>query len=453
MAGTTGLTTRLCDWVCSTGYSDIPAEVRKEAVTIIYDTIGGMIASSTLSSCQPVVEIVKAMGGNKDCSVVGHPVKTTVTYAALANGTIGHGDEVDSTGQHRTGHFAAVTVPAAITMGQYVKASGKELIRALALGSEVAARIRSVQSEFASDARARQFSGNSANTLGAAVVAGILLGLDATRMEHAVGLAAHQASGLGAQFHDPTHESKSLGFGITTQAGVLAALLAQRGFHGTPEILTVENGFFDAFTGYADYASLGNRVLDDLGNTYLIRQIAYKRFPVGRPDQAPLYAFLQLLKSHKLTADDIEQVEVNMSRHDFWVADTLKHPSVHLPTILSLAAVFGDVCFQHIHQAQYYQDPRVETFKDRIKLLPDRDTDIQRKRFEAEIRVYTRNGEVLNQQLCAPLMNEEEIQHKFRSLVGLRVNQEKMLDLESKLKGVEAVDNVASLISELELSP
>ncbi|MBI2987014.1 MAG: MmgE/PrpD family protein [Deltaproteobacteria bacterium] len=449
MADTRGLTARLCDWVCSMGYSDLPAEVRKEAVTIIYDTIGGMIASSTLPSCQPVVEVVKAMGGNKDCSVVGHPIKTSVTYAALANGTIGHGDEVDSTGQQRSGHFSAVTVPAAITMGQYVKASGKELVRALALGFEVAARIRRVQSEF--DPRARH-SGNSAYPLGAAVVAGILLGSDATRMEHAMALAAHQASGLGTQFHDPTHESKSLGFGIAAQAGILAALLAQRGFHGGREILTVENGFFDIFIGCADYASLGDRLLDGLGDTYLVRQVAYKRFPVGRPDQAPLYAFLQLLKSHNLTANDIEQLEVGMSRHDFSIADSLKHPSVYLPTILSLAAVFGEVCFQHIHQAQYYKDPQVQAFRERIKLLPDRNADIQRKRFEAEIRVYTRNGAVLNQQLCAPLMTEEEIQYKFRSLVGLRVKQEKALDLESKLKGIEGVSNVAPLISELELS-
>jgi 2-methylcitrate dehydratase PrpD len=68
-------------------------------------------------------------------------VRTSVTQAALANGTIGHGDEVDSTGQHGTGHYAATTVPTAVSVGQDVGASGQAFIRALALGSEVAARL------------------------------------------------------------------------------------------------------------------------------------------------------------------------------------------------------------------------------------------------------------------------------------------------------------------------
>ena len=63
--------------------------------------------ASLLESCQPVVDLVRKLGAQGECSIVGHPVRTTVMYAALANGTIGHGDEVDSTGQHGTGHFAA----------------------------------------------------------------------------------------------------------------------------------------------------------------------------------------------------------------------------------------------------------------------------------------------------------------------------------------------------------
>ena len=269
---------------------------------------------------------------------MGHPVKNTVTYAALANGTIGHGDEVDATGQQGTGHFAPVMVATAISVGQYAKVSGKELIRALVLGSEVSARINSVMAEVFDHPR-RHFGDCVGTIIGAAVLAGVLLKLNAAQMENAMALAASQASGLKAVYYDPTHHSKSLQCGIACQGGVVAALLSQRGFHGAPGILTVEHGFFDAFTGYA---SLGNQVVNDLGKTYLMSQIAYKRFPVGGPDQTPLYIFLQILKQHGLTADDIDQVEVTLSRGAFLTVATLKHPSVHMPTVLSLAAVFGE---------------------------------------------------------------------------------------------------------------
>jgi 2-methylcitrate dehydratase PrpD len=109
----------LCHWVYSTSYGDLPAEVRQERVTLLYDQVGCMLASATLPSCQPVVELVRRLSPPGPCSIVGYPVRTSVTQAALANGTIGHGDEVDSTGQHGTGHYAATTVPTALSVGPY----------------------------------------------------------------------------------------------------------------------------------------------------------------------------------------------------------------------------------------------------------------------------------------------------------------------------------------------
>ena len=440
-------TARLCEWVCETQFSDINAEVRGEALTMLYDTIGGMIASAALPTCQPVVDMVKEMGGTQQCSIVGHPVKTSVLLAALANGTIGHGDEVDSTGQHGTGHFAAVMVPVAISVGQYAKVSGKELLRALTLGSEVSARINSILAEVFDHPR-RHFTDSIGSIIGAAVLSGVLLKLNPTEMEHAIALAASQASGINAIYYDPTHQSKSFQYGNACRGGVMAALLAKRGFHGPPGILTLEHGFFDAFTGYAGF---GKQVVDDLGKTYLMRQIAYKRFPVGGPNQTPLSIFLQLLKQHGLTADKIDQVEVTMSRGSFLTVATLKHPSVHLPTILSMAAIFGELNFQHIHDSKYYEDPRVETFKERVKLLPEPSKGSQGSRLEVTVRVRTRSGEVLNQAMRYPLMSKEELQGKFRFLAGLRLNKEKVLDLEKKLKNIESIDNVAPLFSELEI--
>ncbi|MBI4303775.1 MAG: MmgE/PrpD family protein [Chloroflexi bacterium] len=436
-------TAQLCEWACSTSLEDIPADVRKETVTLIYDAVGGMLASSRLPTCTPVVDMVKAMGGNRDCTIVGHPVKTSVTYAALANGTIGQGDEVDATGQHGSGHFAAVTVSVAMSVGQYIKASGKEVVRALAIGSEAAARVNSALAEAFGYRYSHFQSSVIGSPLGAALVAGVLLKLNKEQMEHALALTAYQIGGLNCFFQDPTHQSKSLQYGIAAQGAVAAGLLAQRGFHGPPSVLTSEHGFFDAFT---DYAGMGNHVVKDLGQNYFLRQTAFKRYPVGGPDQAPLHAFLSILRQSKVNADDIDQVEVTMSRNSFITLATLKHPSVYLPTILSLAAIFGEVTFRHIHEATYFQDKRVEAFKERIKLLPQPETG---SRLETTVRVRTKDGKLLSERLRYPLMDEKELQAKFRYLAGLRVDEGKVLDLEKKFKGIEVVANVSPLIEEL----
>src|SRR5439155_26019714 len=69
-------------------------------------------------------------------------------------------------------------------------------------------------------------------TLGAAVAAGRLLGLDASRLGHALGLAATQAAGHREQFGAM---AKSLHAGKAASNGVLAALLAARGYTAAPD--------------------------------------------------------------------------------------------------------------------------------------------------------------------------------------------------------------------------
>jgi 2-methylcitrate dehydratase PrpD len=184
-----------------------------------------------------------------------------------------------------------------------------------------------------------------------------------------------------------------------------------------------------------------------------MRQIAYKRYPVGGPDQTPLYAFLQLIQKNELTADDIEQMEVSVSRGAFHTVMTNKHPSVHMETILSLAAVYGEINFKHIHDPSYREDPRFKAFRDRVRIfiIPRPEPATSGQRLEMGITVHTRSGEVLHQELRFPLMTEEEMQHKFRDLVSLRVDSSRVTDLERKLKSIETVDNVAPLIRELEL--
>jgi 2-methylcitrate dehydratase PrpD len=447
MASGNGPTSKLCQWVCSTRYEDLPAGVREETVTLLYDQVGGMIASATLPSCQPVVDLVAQLGGAKECTIVGHPVRASVTDAALANGAIGHGDEVDSTGQQGTGHYAATVVPAALTVGQYAGASGREFVRALALGSEAAARFHSVLGHYGTR---NQFVASVGGAMGAAVTAGLLLGLDAAGMENALGLAASGACGLSSHHLDETHQIKSLNHGRAAQAGVLSALLARQGFHGPPEVLTIENGFFDAFLGLP---AAGHDVVAGLGEEYLMRQVAYKRYPVGGPDQTPLYAFLQLLKAHAIGADDIEQIEVSVSRSAFQTVMTNRHPSVHMETVLSLAAVYGDITFAHIHDPRYREAPRFKAFRDRARIfiIPRPQSATMGERLEMGITVRTRGGEALRQDLRYPLVNEQELQQKFRDLAGTRLGSDRVADLEQKLKAVETAGSVAPLIQELEV--
>ncbi|HEU0021292.1 MAG TPA: hypothetical protein VFR55_06430 [Dehalococcoidia bacterium] len=144
---------------------------------------------------------------------------------------------------------------------------------------------------------------------------------------------------------------------------------------------------------------------------------------------------------------------MSVSQSAFHTVKTNRHPSVHMETILTLAAAFGEITFNHIHDPSYLQDPRCREFQQRarIMIIPRAGSGTQGERLEMGITVRTGRGEVLRQELRYPLMREEEIQEKFRSLVGLRLSADRVMDLEQKLLSVEREENVASLFQQLEI--
>ena len=444
-----GPTARICDWACATRYEDIPEETRAEALKVIYDEVGAMIAGSTLESCKPIVDMVRKLGGTGDCTVVGHSFRAPLLNAVLANGSIGHADEVDPTSVHGAGHFAATMVPTALTMGQYVGATGPVFMRAFVLGAEIAARMQSTVN--AHDEARPEFYYSAGAALGAAITAGLLLDLDADRMEHALGTAAMGCMPLMSLHDEELHQTKALAYsGRTARAGVESALLAQHDFHAPREILTTENGFFHAFVGNRE---AGHEVAADLGKKYLMKDLLFKRYSVGGPNLAPLYAYLQLLERHRFASDDIVEIEVT-SAGGKSVGLTDHHPSIHTETVLSLAACYGEFTFQHAHDLAYCKDQRYLDFRKRtrVKIVPRTGPSLRAHRLQADMTVRTRGGGVFQLAVDYPLMTQADLERKFFELAGMRMDKARIMDLDRKLKGVEQMDNVAKLVEALEIA-
>ena len=132
------ITASLAQWLCSARYEHLPAQVREITTDVIYDTVGGMVACSTLPEVKAIVELIEAQGGRQDCSIVGHRTKNSVINAAMANGGAARGGEVDAV--HLTssgGHAAPGPVSTALAVGEWLNASGHDVVRAVVLGYEI----------------------------------------------------------------------------------------------------------------------------------------------------------------------------------------------------------------------------------------------------------------------------------------------------------------------------
>ena len=58
-----GATQTVIDWIFSTGFDDMPAEIRRQAVLSLYDGVGANLACSLLPVAHRTVDFIKLVGG------------------------------------------------------------------------------------------------------------------------------------------------------------------------------------------------------------------------------------------------------------------------------------------------------------------------------------------------------------------------------------------------------
>ncbi len=205
-------------------------------------------------------------------SVPGRGERLDVFGAALAIGIAAHLDDFDDTHLATVIHPGAATLATVLPLGATLGASGERVLRAFAVGCEAQLRLGNAISPEHYDA-GWHITG-TCGVVGAAVAAAVLRELDATGLETAVALAATQTLGQREAFGSMT---KPFHPGQAAANGLLAALLAERGFPGVPQIFERPGGFFAALTTQAHPEQL----LDGLGERWELEKNTFKPYPCG----------------------------------------------------------------------------------------------------------------------------------------------------------------------------
>src|SRR5262245_35715189 len=242
-----------------------------------------------------------------------------------------HGDEADPVHLKSVGgHVAAGPVPAALTVGQWLGASGADVLRAVALGYELGGRMMTIFYR-ERDYSARRFYPTAVvGAISSAAAAGVLLGLEREQMQVAMCLAAYQAAGPDNMTKDPAHMGKTFQVGAANRNGVTAALLAHDGCHAPLDILDGSHSLFDAYLGAPE---AGADLLNDLGSYYSITDVMHKRYPVGSPNQTYLQGVFGLIEKHALQPRDIAEVEVQIPQRGLRRIPTTRHASISALTV------------------------------------------------------------------------------------------------------------------------
>ena len=259
----------------------------QRAKDCITDTVAVIVLGNGLPWSRIVATYAQRIGAGGRSRILGTDGPTLhAPAAALANGALAHAFESDNLTKPGAGvHPGATLLPPALAVAQERGNSGRELITAIVAGFEVMYRI-GYATKHSNERRGFHAPGTT-GPFGAAVAAGVLLGLDARRMTNALGIAGSLACGLMEFARSGTGAMvKRLHLGRAAESGVLAASLAADGFTGPQSVIEGEAGFLKVFCTEWDM----DDVTRGLGSEFVTLKLCLKRFPVHMTAQTAVQA-------------------------------------------------------------------------------------------------------------------------------------------------------------------
>src|SRR3977135_3549905 len=239
-----GATEAIVDFVCGLRPAPLSGGFPHSARRHLLDTIGVMIAGAggeVATRAEAVLAAVRPAGRGP---VPGRARRADLVDAAFLGGTAAHGIELDDGFRQGSVHPGCVVVPAVLALGYDRAISGAALIEALVAGYEAEIAIGRACHP---DLRERGFHpAATVGVFGSVMAAGKLRGLAPRQLANALGIAASSAAGLFA-FVNGGADIKRLHAGHAAREGLQAALLAEHGVEGPPNVIEARDGFMQAF--------------------------------------------------------------------------------------------------------------------------------------------------------------------------------------------------------------
>jgi 2-methylcitrate dehydratase PrpD len=391
-AASTDLTGRVARYMASARDRALPPDVGRETRHRILDTIAAMVSGARLTPGEAAIRFARAQGGVAEASILTTSIRTSAINAAMVNGMFGHADETDDFEPVTKAHPGCAVVPAALAMGERTKASGQDLIRAVALGYDLCCRWLMALGPNHVRATHRSAEGVSA-TMGAAAAAASMARLDEKGMRYALSYAIQQVSGVWSWERDVEHIEKAFDFaGMGARNGVTAALMVQLGCTGVADVLEGEHNAIEAHSREPKPEEMAR----DLGTRYFVTETAIKTFSVGYPIQAALDAFLSLRREHALTPASVDRIVATLPEDGARIVDNRSMPDVNLQYLIAVALVDGQVSFDASHSYERMKDPQILEVKRRVELVGDRALMDPAAPRSARVEVRLRDGRMVS---------------------------------------------------------
>jgi 2-methylcitrate dehydratase PrpD len=449
-SSTQNLATFLADTVDRT-VSDTVIEKTKHHIV---DTFAAMISGAKLDVGVRALAAVTAFEGRPEASVIGRREHLPAYAAAMINAMLAHADETDDSHEMAKFHPGCSIVPTALAIAQRDRRSGLEIIRSVAAGYDVGARV--LEAIGPMDMHRSGHSTHACGSLfGAGATAGVLMRFDEVRAQRLISYLVHELSGLVCWLEDRDHVQKAYVFGgMSAKNAVMAAMLAGCGWTGVEDAIVGDNRLF------AVYGRGSGRGLDagfSLGEEILRSNI--KKWCVGSPIQAALDSLETLSIEAPVDLQGIDRITIELPSFEAPVVDNRDMPNINLQHLAAVFLIEGQLSFEAAHDPDRFRSRQVKALRDKIALVASQTLQEEGGR-QAIVRMLDTSGNVREHRTrhvrgtWGNPMPRCEVDAKARALVGPVLGTEQASRFLASLWRLEELDHdeVAVLIRSVEIS-
>ena len=450
-------TRKLAEYIAGSAFKDLPTAVVEHTKLLVLDTIGVGIYGASLPWSERLRATAQAMEAPGRVSVWCTPLQFSAPTAAMINATAVHAFELDDIGPG--GHNGSVTLTSALAMAQHNgKLSGADLINAIVIGVETAARVVQCVGRTPHEGLGFHNPGLM-GTFASVASASRVLGLHADDVVHALGHAGQQAASLMFTHHGGM--GKRLLAGQAARAGTFGALLAANGFTNAANVFEAEyGGFCAAHTGNREPPAYDlTQLTKDLGRTYHTAKVRFKMWAARVPNHGSLEAIRQLRKKHPVPADQVKEVRIRLGRGYLqnvgwaYTPTTITSAQLNLYYVTAIMLLENDV-FTAQFTEQKIRDPKVLELIKRISITHDPSMDESGYAEGNPIEIELSDGTVLSawgkvRGGAENPIHREDVVEKFRKVTEGRLRPQKQTEIVELCEGLERMDDVGALVSAL----
>ena len=446
------ITARIARWAAGLRFEDLSPEAVHEARRYLLDSLGCALGGFLQHDVKIALEVLGEHAGAGPATVIGTGEKLDPVSASLLNALMVRVMDYNDIYWKQDPSHPSDIIPAALACGERAGKGGKDLLLGIVLGHEFEQRL--CEAAFPG-IRERGWHHATLTAFVSPIVAGRMLDLPWEKIQHAIGISGSRHFTLGAAVAGKLTMMKNTVDPMATQSGVLAALLAEKGYTGPEHVIDGKEGMVHCLGPQWKLEVL----TEGLGASWRITQCSMKAYPTEALTHTPISAVLALVKENDLTPERVEKISIRSLAR---AADILSDPSKYdprtketadhsLPYVIAAAVAERQVTPLQFTDAKI-MDPTIRAQLKKVEVVADPEIE---KVFPALQRVIvtirTVDGKSFTKQVDYPKgdprnpLADREVEEKFDALA------EPVLSATSRKRLKDAVWRVETLGSIREL--